>query len=290
MTETNLHRAIATDGTRIAGTVRGQGPPLVLVHGALGDGDTVWAPVLPHLTEHFTCYTPSTRGRGRSDDHADHAMGRLVDDLTAFVDSIGEPASLLGLSNGAALAIGAAARSASVAAVVAYEPPVLEVIDEDTFTRFLTVTGQVGELAQQGRAVDATRTFLELVSNARELDALEEADVFASFADTVPAFLRDADGLTTGPSPTDPAALQRVTAPTLLLRGPETALRWLGDGVDAVAAHLPNSRVVELPGAGHLGPMTHPQLTAAEVVAFLAPRHTDRGVATDTMQRARGGT
>jgi pimeloyl-ACP methyl ester carboxylesterase len=31
--------AISADGTEIVGRVRGQGPPLVLVHGGWGDGE-----------------------------------------------------------------------------------------------------------------------------------------------------------------------------------------------------------------------------------------------------------
>jgi hypothetical protein len=34
-----VHRTISADGTEIAGRVHGQGPPLVLVHGGLGDGE-----------------------------------------------------------------------------------------------------------------------------------------------------------------------------------------------------------------------------------------------------------
>ena len=58
--------AISADGTEIVGRVRGQGPPLVLVHGALGDGEVAYEALVPHLADRFTCYTPSTRGRDRA--------------------------------------------------------------------------------------------------------------------------------------------------------------------------------------------------------------------------------
>ena len=122
MPEERIHRAVSADGTEIAGRVRGQGPPLVLVHGGIGDGEIAWEALLPHLTDRFTCYLPSTRGRGLSADNPDHSPPRLEEDVTAFVDSIGEPVCLVGWSGSGAWVLGAAARSASVAAVAAYEP------------------------------------------------------------------------------------------------------------------------------------------------------------------------
>ena len=39
MNEGRVHRVVSDDGTEIAGLVRGQGPPLVLVPGAFGEGN-----------------------------------------------------------------------------------------------------------------------------------------------------------------------------------------------------------------------------------------------------------
>jgi hypothetical protein len=44
----------SADGTEIVGRVVGDGPPLVLVHGAIGDGEFAWTELLPHLTDRFT--------------------------------------------------------------------------------------------------------------------------------------------------------------------------------------------------------------------------------------------
>src|ERR1044071_6435293 len=100
--------AISADGTEIVGRVRGQGPPLVLVHGAYGDGEVAYEALAPHLTDRFTCHTPSTRGRGLSSDNPDHSPPRLQEDVTAFVDSIGEPACVVGWAGSGAWVLGAA--------------------------------------------------------------------------------------------------------------------------------------------------------------------------------------
>jgi len=69
MSNQRSHYATTTDGVTIGGTVHGQGPPLVFVHGMMADGDTDWKALLPHLTGRFTCHLPSYRGRGLSGDH-----------------------------------------------------------------------------------------------------------------------------------------------------------------------------------------------------------------------------
>ena len=68
MDDDQIHVAVSNDGTKIAGRVQGQGAPIVLVHGGLGDGEVSWFFMLPFLVEHFTCYLMSTRGRGLSGD------------------------------------------------------------------------------------------------------------------------------------------------------------------------------------------------------------------------------
>lgn len=100
MSTDRIHRAVSAAGTEILGRVHGQGPPLVLVHGGLEDGDLCWASLLPALRDRFTCYLPSRRGRGLSGDSDDLSPERLVEDVTAFVDSIGPPVGIVGESDG----------------------------------------------------------------------------------------------------------------------------------------------------------------------------------------------
>ena len=150
MSDDRIHRAVSADGTKIAGRVEGQGPPLVLVHGRPHDGDVAWCALLPHLTDRFTCYLPSTRGRGLSDDNADHSPPRLQEDFNAFVDSIGEPVCLAGWSTGGSWALGAAAHSGAVAAVAVYEPTVIPVMREDDLASLGGMVEQMAVAAGDG--------------------------------------------------------------------------------------------------------------------------------------------
>jgi pimeloyl-ACP methyl ester carboxylesterase len=101
MSSQRTHYVTTTDGVIIGGTVHGQGPALVFLQGVIGDGDIDWQALLPHLTGRFTCHLPSLRGRGLSGDHPDLSIGRLAEDVLAYVDSIGEPTGLVGWSLGA---------------------------------------------------------------------------------------------------------------------------------------------------------------------------------------------
>jgi len=90
-----IYRAVSDDGTEIVGRVTGQGPPLVLLPAGPGDSITTWRFLLPFLSDHFTCYLVDTRGRGLSAHSNDHSPERLVQDIKAFIKSIGKPVGLL---------------------------------------------------------------------------------------------------------------------------------------------------------------------------------------------------
>jgi len=274
MTDERIHRAVSADGTEIAGRVRGQGPALVLVHGGIGDGDVAWEALVPHLTDRFTCYLPSTRGRGLSSDNPDHSPARLEEDVTAFVNSIGEPVRLVGWSGSGAWVLGAAARSGSVAAVAEYEPGVVSVMRDDDLARTFATMKQMGVAAADGRVADAVRTFAQWICTDDEIAALEQTNFYERWAGCVPAMLRfvQEDASYEGPRSTDAEALGMIAAPILLLRGQQTALgTWFADAIRHIAQHVSDPHVRELPDAGHFAPLLAPELVAKELIMFFEP-------------------
>lgn len=84
MSEEQIHRPASANGTAIVGRVHGQEPPLVLVHGGPHDGDIAWEALVRLPSHHFTCFVPSVRGRGLSEDSQDHAPPRLEVHNTDF--------------------------------------------------------------------------------------------------------------------------------------------------------------------------------------------------------------
>jgi len=271
MTEERIHRAVSVDGTEIAGRVHGDGPPLVLVHGGIGDGEIAWEALWPHLIDRFTCYLPSTRGRGVSADNPDHSPPRLEDDVTAFVDSIGEPVGLIGWSGSGAWVLGATERSGSVAAVAAYEPGVISVIGEDDLGRTLSTVEQMGAALADGQPVDALRAFATWICTDEEVAALEQTDFFERWTGAVPAMLRfiQQDASYAGARATDPEELARIAVPVLLLRGKRTRLcTWFADAAQHIARHVAEPHVCELPGLGHFAPVLEPESIADELITF----------------------
>jgi len=95
---------VSRDGTTIGVWRSGDGPPLVLVHGAAADHSR-WAPVLPALEQRFTVLAIDRRGRGASGDAGDYEIEREYEDLAEVVASVGEEAAVLGHSYGGICAL-----------------------------------------------------------------------------------------------------------------------------------------------------------------------------------------
>ena len=212
MSNQRTHYVTTTDGVTIGGAVHGQGPPLVFLQGVLGDGDLDWNRVVGHLTGRFTCHLPSLRGRGLSGDHPDLSTGRQVDDMLAYVDSIGEPTGLVGWSGGATWALGVAAQSDTVAAVAPFEPGMLSLMDEQEQAAIGAAVARTAELAAEGRLAAAARAFAGLPFNDEEIAVAEDAGYFEAAGRYVPNLLNllQQHGSTRAP-PLDPAVLGAIS-------------------------------------------------------------------------------
>jgi pimeloyl-ACP methyl ester carboxylesterase len=270
------HYVTTTDGITIGGTVHGEGPPLVFVHGAMADGDIDWQALLPYLTSRFTCHLPSFRGRGRSDDHPDLSPGRMVDDILTYVDSLEAPAGLVGWSIGAYLVVTAAAtQSDAVDAVAPIEPGVLTLMDEQEQAVLGDAVARMGILAAGGNLAAAIRTYAGWPFNDGEIAMAENAGYFEAASRYVPNLLnllrqwREYEG----PTPEDPAVLAAIATPMLVLHGANTT-PFLTASARHVAELVPNARVREIPGAGHAAPLTHPEALAETLIEFFAPTGT----------------
>jgi pimeloyl-ACP methyl ester carboxylesterase len=270
-----IHRTVADDGTEIAARVRGQGPDLVLVHGGLGHGDVSFRFLIPLLAERFTCYSMSTRGRGLSGDHPDHTHERLVADVVAFVDSIGEPVNLMGHSSGGRIALDVVGQTTSVAALAVYEPWIPQLRDDEVAARNAHAAARIARLGAEARLAEAARVFFvdAALANDEELAVLAEHDVAELMAPTVPVSVQEmVVFLTSEPAPL--AQLERATVPTLLLHGSRTH-PFFTAVVHHLAARLEDATTCEIAGAGHLGPQLAPQQVAEALTHHLsaAPAH-----------------
>ncbi len=108
--EETVSQATSRDGTAIAFDRMGEGPPLVLVDGALSHrGLGPMGGLADALAADFAVYRYDRRGRGESGDTAPYAVAREVEDLEAVIAQAGGAAAVFGISSGGALALEAAA-------------------------------------------------------------------------------------------------------------------------------------------------------------------------------------
>ncbi|HIH45095.1 MAG TPA: alpha/beta hydrolase [Candidatus Methanoperedenaceae archaeon] len=250
---------------RIAFEIKGQGSPLVLLHGAISDSRE-WRRQLDGLSDEFTVVAWDAPGCGCSDDPPEtFRLPDYADCLAAFIEEIGlvRP-HVLGLSFGSGLALELYHRypgiPRSLILASAYAgwagslPP--EMVKER-----LQQGLRLSELPPE-RVVDAfiPTHFAKSVSN----DVIEEtAAIISEFHPVgmramVLAFaeadLRD--------------VLPTIEVPTLLLYG-EADQRSPLDVAENLHASIPASRLVIIPGVGHQSNLEAPEIFNAEVRSFL---------------------
>jgi len=251
------------DGTAIAYQRSGKGTPLVLVHGTTAD-HTRWNLVLPALERHFTVYAMDRRGRGQSGDAEPYALEREFEDVAAIVDSAGLQVDLLGHSYGALCAMEAALDTAHLRKLVLYEP-VFPVEGIETYPK--GAREKLLALLQQGdRELLLTAFFRDVVQMPEQQIALLRSEPVwqarLAAAHTVVREMADADYRF------DPKRFRSLTVPTLLLLG-ENSPPFLTRPTELLASTLPDSRIVVLPGQGHVAMSTAPELFLREVIEFL---------------------
>src|SRR3712207_5683294 len=238
--------ATSKDGTPIAYWRSGEGPPLVLVHGTAADHGR-WAPILPAFEQRFTVCAVDRRGRGGSGDSSDdYAIEREFEDIAAVVDSLGEPANLLGHSYGALCALEAALLTSNVRRLVLYDPGIElageEIYPPEVIERLEAILGagdRDGVVATTMREVAGLPP--ETVEYMRSQPAWQ-ARVAA--AHTIPRELRAVKAYRF-----DPQRFGDLGRPTLVLSAGESpaALRKAAEVVDET---LPDPRIVVMPGHG----------------------------------------
>jgi pimeloyl-ACP methyl ester carboxylesterase len=257
------HSVTGADGVSIGLLTAGHGPPLLLVHGGMGQLER-WAPIWDTLASRWQVTAMDRRGRGSSGDGGTYALSQEFGDVAAVAAHLAAahdgPADVFAHSYGATCALGAAGQGAPVRRLALYEPPGALTVPPDWVAR---ATGFVRD-GQPGRAMMSFLT--EVIGLSREqVGALRDApaayDVLSVVAATLP---REAHALAS----TDPAALAAgVKVPVLLLLG-ALSPPWAGDITRAVAAALPAADLVVLPGQGHEAIDASPALIAGELARF----------------------
>jgi pimeloyl-ACP methyl ester carboxylesterase len=222
----------------------GDGDPLVLLHGGLVDARW-FAPNLAPLAEHFHVYTPERRGHGHTPDVDGPITYQLMaDDTIAFLDTVvGEPADLVGHSDGALVAM-----------LVAIQRP-------DLVKRLVMISGgfdKSGE-ASPDTEFDVDQVVPFLGPAYGEVSPDGEAH-FPVVVGKVGEMFRNEPHV-------DPAELGRITSRSLVMFADDD-LMTLGHAVEMFDA-LPNAELAVVPGTSHFLTQEKPHLVNAIVMDFL---------------------
>jgi pimeloyl-ACP methyl ester carboxylesterase len=252
----------SADGTIVAYRQWGQGPGVILLHGALQASQN-FTKLAEALSDAFTVYVPDRRGRGRSGPPGEgYGLASESADVDALLRKTGAR-RLFGLSSGAVIALQAALTIPGIDRLAVYEPPLVTERSDPTawtprYQRHLDrgelAAAMVAALKGTGDVSLLTRVpsfvLVPLLALAIRADAKRERG-----PDDVPIraliptirfdvmLVREAAGML--------ASFGAIRSDVLLLGGNRSAPA-LRPALDALAALLPAARRVELDGIGHL--------------------------------------
>jgi pimeloyl-ACP methyl ester carboxylesterase len=251
---------VEVNGMQMYYEVSGEGSPLVVLHGAYMNIDTM-GEIIPLLAETHKVYALEFQGHGRTTDiDRPITYPNLADDVAAFMDAVGlESADIFGYSMGSAAGLQLAIRHPEkveklVAASVAYDtsgwqPAFVEFIPQ-MVPEFFVGTPMEDEYRKLAADPEGFRALVEkLIALEHEPMAWEE-DVKAL---ETPILIIAGDA--------DVATLEHTVAMFRLLGGGE-----MGD----FGEPLPESRLAILPATSHTAVINQTGLLLGFILPFLA--------------------
>src|SRR5918997_6634660 len=216
-----MDKVTSRDGTPIAFDRLGEGPPVILVCGAMCDR-ALMRPTAEELAKHFTVFNYDRRGRGDSGDTEPYAVEREIEDIGALIVEGGGTASVYGHSSGAGLVLHAAAHGLPIAKIVLHDPPYAP--DDDEEAR--RISREYGEnlkaVLSEDRRSDAVELFMTLVGMPQEMvEGMRHTPRWEGLEAMAPTLAYDSEVMgDTGRDGTIPVEVaSRVTVRALVLTG-----------------------------------------------------------------------
>jgi pimeloyl-ACP methyl ester carboxylesterase len=256
---------VEVDRLQIAYERAGSGPPLVLLHGWVGDGATTWRRQLDGLSDEFTVVAWDAPGAGRSSDPPERfGLDGYADCLAGFLERLGlETACVAGLSFGGILALALQRRHSAMSSALilasAYAgwagslPP--ELADQRLRQALALADGTPETFVGALLPTMLSKTMPpETVDDFRASMQAFHPRGFRAMARASAEDVRD--------------VLPHVDVPTLLVYGDRDVRAPLAVA-EALQAAISGSRLVVLPDAGHVSNIEAPNEFNDAVRSFL---------------------
>jgi len=255
------------DGTSIAVWVEGDGPPLVVVHGALND-HTTDRPFIDELRRTVTTFALDRRGRGASGDGPDYSIEREFEDIAAVVDAVAartrQAVSAWGHSYGADCVMGAAALTGNLTRLVLYEPGLGFASSGHVLEALEAIDRAVAAGDVEGALLTALRRIVELTEE--EIAVVRATPGWPARLAAVPRLPREIRAELAWTY--EPGQFDAVTAQTLLLAGAESSTAQQ-EATARAAEAISDVRVQTLDGHSHIAHRVDPAMVAAIVCDFV---------------------
>jgi len=251
------------DGVEIAYERAGQGPPLVLLHGAMADG-RVWRPQLDGLSDLLTVIAWDEPGAGGSaDPPSDFGLADYADGVAGLIGALGfDAAHVGGLSWGGVVALELYRRRPD---------RVASLILADTYAGWKGSLPEAECAKRLGHAIEQSELPPERFEPT--LPGLLAPGAPATVADGLAAIMAEARPDSIRRTAVAVAAcdqrdlLARIAAPTLLIWG-EFDERSPLSVAEQFRAAVPGAHLVLIPEAGHMTNLEQPALFNAAVSEF----------------------
>lgn len=239
----------------------GRGPPLVLIHGGIGNSGMNWAPSIPIFSKKFRVIAPDSRGHGKTDNpRGEFSYKLMADDTVALIKELGlEQPIIYGWSDGGQIA--------------------LEIgINYPGLTKAIIAGGVLPEISEQ--YLEGMQSFGALGPGRVSFDKFKEE--YPDFAKAMPELhspVYGSDYFVEGlfvniskmwfnPQEFPGDRLSKITDPTLVLHGDRDEVISLEDPI-RIYRMIPNAELAIIPGTDHGASISQPERIAGIILDYL---------------------
>jgi pimeloyl-ACP methyl ester carboxylesterase len=266
--------AVRDDGVMVNAVVKGNGPPIVLVHGLPGSGYD-WAPLTDALAARgFQVFAYDRIGYGRSDARPDDdfTIAANASDLLGLLNNQDlHDATVVGWSYGGPVSIEAAGRDASrigrLVLIGSAGPPEAKTEPPPALAGLIfsePVLAWLHAVPPAGRAVQAAMSRDAYSGQPEPSWWLPQLAANMAGPNTLRSLHEEGAHIGSGDTSIDPVT---VGQPILLLHGDDDRLAPLSNS-QWIESHARNADLEVVAGGSHMLPITHTELVADRIAAF----------------------